>query len=810
MSLELRNTVPSIDKCTHCGNECIHPIKSKNNDHSFCCLGCQSVYDFLAQSGIAADYYQIKSTGPNFGAAEPIGQSSLEFSYIDQSDFKSQYVRVISPEREHMTFYIEGIHCLACLWLLEKIPQLQAGIESAKLDLSNHQLDVMINPLQTSFGAVATLIDQLGHRPHPIKSGHDTHQLQQQAERRMIVRIGLAAFCAGNIMVYNAGLYTGASGTYAQNFAYTTMLLAAPALTYSAWPFYRQAFTALKHREPSLDIPIALGLIVGAIASSIMIFWGQSDNYFDTLSTLVFLVLLSRFTLSKLGQKGLDASEASAFIHSQSYSVKRASDTEFSSRHSNTLKAGDLIKVNAGDVIPVDGVVRSGKSCVHYALLSGEATPLEVHAGTSVSHGGVNIDDKIEIEALKVGKETNLGQMIEELRKSPLRAPRLSKLSKRASKTLIIVVPLLALATITFGALTGELANALARALALLVITCPCALGLSIPLTFSLGLRRAERLGLLIKDEKTLEDITHIKHVAFDKTGTLTEGQLKLTHFTQHAPTLIAVADIIFALERESRHPIGKSLCEALLPQVQRFDLLVEKRQERSGSGVSGVIDGVNYELRPLSLSTPAPQKMLGLYEEELLLASLTLSDRLRPDTQSALESLKAIGLNLHLLSGDQAPIVHAQTKQLPLETKHIHSELLPQDKVKILESLGEVMMVGDGVNDASALQAAQIGVAVKGSSDASIRSADVYCSRQGLTPIVDLLQVSKQTERTLKAIIAFSLFYNAIAITCALAGYITPLWAAVFMPVSSLSSFLLSTSMMRTKKHSQHQELPL
>lgn len=804
MSLELRSDVAVNEKCTHCHNECTHPIRSTDTNHVFCCLGCQSVYDFLADSGIAADYYEIKSTGPTFRAAEPIGRSSLEFSYIDQLDFKSQYARELSDGRERMTFYIEGIHCLACLWLLEKIPQLQHGIESSKLDLSNHQLTVVINSKETSFGTVATLIDQLGHRPHPISTGHDTHQLQQRAERRMLVRIGLAAFCAGNIMVYNAGLYTGASGAYAQNFAYTTMLLAAPALTYSAWPFYRQAFIALKHREASLDIPIALGLIVGALASSLMIVWGQSDNYFDTLTTLVFLVLLSRFTLSKLGQKGLDASEASAFIHTQSYLVKRAEDTEFSSRHSHTLKAGDLIKVNSGDVIPVDGVVKSGQSSVHYALLSGEANPLAVCPGTSVSHGGMNIDDKIEIEAIKVGKDTHLGQMIEELRKAPARAPKLSQLSKRASKTLIVVVPSLAIATVIYGALTGELVSALTRALALLVITCPCALGLSIPLTFSLGLRRAERLGLLIKDEKTLEDITRIKSIAFDKTGTLTEGQLKLTEYTQHAPTHVPVSDIIFALERESRHPIGKSLCEALLKDVKRFDLEVCQRYERSGIGVSGIVDGVNYELRPLSQEVSSPLKMLGLYENELLLASLTLSDRLRPDTRVSLEHLKSLGIGLHLLSGDQASIVSAQTKELPLRAEQIHSELLPQDKVQILESLGEVMMVGDGVNDASALQAARVGVAVKGSSDASIRSADVYCSRQGLAPIVDLLRVSKQTERTLKAIIGFSLFYNAIAITFALAGYVTPLWAAVFMPVSSLSSFLLSTTMMKEKKAQQ------
>ncbi len=785
--------------CTHCGGECIAPIKGGTNE-VFCCLGCQSVYSFLKESGLSDSYYRLVQDGPRFGEAMPAMLPSAQYSYIDQADFLSEYATEAGEGRVRMTFYIEGIHCLACLWLLEKLPDLMQGVKSAKLDLGPSHLNVVIDSEVVSFSQVATLIAKLGHRPHPIKDESEAIELKKREDRATLVRIGLAAFCAGNIMVYNAGLYTGATGTIAHSFGLTTSFLALPALTYCALPFYRSALAALAAKQISIDIPISIGLLFGGLASLYNVVTGNPDNYFDTLTTLVFLVLFSRYALSKLTQKGLDASEINSFIGEGVYQVRRGEDLSFTPRHAQTLRVDDYICVAPGSVIPADAKIISGHTSLHYALLTGETTPIQVGPGSQIERGAINLDDEIIISATKVGSETKIGQMLAELRDLPKSGAQITTLSTRISRVLTFLVPTLALTLFVGFGIGGNWQEGMDRALSLLVITCPCALGLSIPLAFSLGLKKASAHGLLVKDELTLEKIMHLRGIAFDKTGTLTEGKMVLTSVEHLKESEIALADIVFALEKNSLHPIGISLCEALAPEVIDFELQVEARQERPGLGVSGVIFGDHYELSAKGIAQSGKDKKIALIRNDEAIAIFTLSDRLRNGVKEAMTNIAQSGLSLHLLSGDQEEIVREQTKNLPLPLGNIHSELLPGDKVRILTSLGQVMMVGDGVNDAYALKAAFVGVAVKGSADASIRSSDVYSLRPGLAPIAELIKIGLQTSKTVKANIGYSALYNTATISAACLGLISPLAAAIFMPLSSLSSFLLTITMMKNK----------
>lgn len=785
--------------CTHCGGECVAPIKGKNEAEVFCCLGCQSVYEFLKDNGLSDSYYRLLGDGPRFGEAMPAILPSSEYSYIDQSDFLSEYATELEDGKARMTFYIEGIHCLACLWLLEKIPDLLSGVKSAKLDLGPSHLSVVINVSEVSFSEVATLIAKLGHRPHPIKDESEAIELKKREDRATLVRIGLAAFCAGNIMVYNAGIYTGATGLIAQTFGLTTTLLALPAMTYCAYPFYKSALAALRTHQISIDIPISIGLVFGGLASLYNVLTGNPDNYFDTLTTLVFLVLFSRYALSKLTQKGLDASEINSFIGEGIYNVRRGDALSFTPRHAQTLRPADLISVGPGAVIPADAKILSGHTSLHYALLTGETTPILAGPGSEVERGAINLDDEIIIEAQRVGTETKIGQMLAELRDVPKSGAQITTLSASTSRILTFAVPTIAIFLLVGFGLSGQWQDGMNRALSLLVITCPCALGLSIPLAFSLGLKKAQSHGLLVKDELTLEKIMHLRHVAFDKTGTLTEGKMVLSNWEIKREAKLGIANIAFALEKASRHPIGISLCEAMASEVTNFDLKVEEREERPGLGVSGVIGNKRYEISAFTDAKASKDKKLVLTHEGETLALFTLSDRLRKGVKEALSEIASSNLELHLLSGDQDHVVTEQTKDLPLKRDHIHAELLPGDKARILSSLGEVMMVGDGVNDAYALKAAFVGVAVKGSADASIRSCDAYSLRPGLAPIAELIKIGRQTSKTVKANIGYSALYNAVAISAACFGLVSPLAAAIFMPLSSLSSFLLTMTLMKS-----------
>ena len=775
--------------CVHCDEVALTAVFNENDVeklNAFCCYGCLTVYNIIHQKGLET-YYDIKKHSAVFKRRSPVEINSIKFKFLDDPEFLAEYSYFNSFGERTMEFYLEGIHCLACLWLIEKLPEFMDTVVSSKLNLERSVATVVISK-HGNFSQVAKEFTQLGYRPHPLKKNQEAASLKTKEERTSLIRIGVAGAAAGNIRIYAVSLYGGASDQFAQLFNSLTVFFAIPVLTYSAYPFYKNAWNALKNRTLSIDIPISLALIVGGCMGIYNLITGITENYFDSLTTLVFLLLLSRYFLQKIQEKGLSAQDLHYFY--QSESVLKAEDSEtsvFKEIHPKFIKVNDILKIRQGEFIPADGIVLVGISNLNNSLLTGESLPVKVLEGDRVFSGTQNIDHELVIKVDKINDETRLGSILKNVENGWAHRSKIVDLTSKVSKYFTMTVFILASFLFIYLYQRGDTRYALEQAITLLIVTCPCALALATPLTFTRALSKAAEQGIIIKSDEVIERVAKIQNIYLDKTGTITHGKLRITNFKLLKDSLISVKDIIWNLEIKSHHPVGVALKEFVVVEKCR-DYSVIDHLELLGVGVSGIIDGHLYEIN-----------RNGIFEDKYKVASFIVEDTVRADSKVALQNLLNHQLNVKILSGDNSRVVGNIAREINLPLSHAHSELSPEDKNTLIKSNPHSMMVGDGANDAIALSHADVGVAVFGAVDISLRAADVYISTPGLAPVEKLITLSEETMKVIRRNLVLSLSYNSISVTAAFLGLISPLVAAIIMPLSSLT--VLASTVIGTKK---------
>ena len=768
--------------CTHCDEIVLVGHFNREDDaklHPFCCFGCQTVFNTLHRIGLDS-YYEIKKNSEIYKRRSPVDIQGGEFKYIDDSEFLKEF-SYKTDQYLTMEFYLEGIHCLACLWLVEKLPVILNGVVSSKLDIERSVATVVIDQFGL-FSQVAKEFSQLGYRPHPLKNSQDSQSLKIKEERSNLIRIGVAGASAGNIMIYAVSLYAGAADRYAEIFNGLTILFALPVLTYSAYPFYKNAWNALRNKTLSIDIPISLALGIGALMGFYNVFLGIQENYFDSLCTLVFLLLLSRYFLQKIQEKGLSASDLHFFYLNDS--ILKALDYErdvYVEVHPKYIKAGDIIKVMPNEFLAADGKVIKGASKMNQAFLTGESCPVLVDIGDLVFSGTQNLYKPLFIEVSKTGRDTRLGQILKNVENGWSHRSHLIDLASQLSRYFTLVVCLLASGLFLFRLSQGDIQVAFEQGFTLLIVTCPCAFALSIPLTFSRSLSKASKLGIIIKNDRVLEKTSKLKNVFIDKTGTLTHGKLEIVDFIVLDPSSKGIFDVIHALESQSTHPVARALTNYSKLRLN-CSLQVEGFEEILGKGVKGTIDGVEYEV---SKGT--------VIKNGHIIATFRVEDCIREDSKIAVEQLIHRGLTVHLLSGDNGDIVKSTAAQVGILPKYTHFDLSPELKSQEIAKYSNTLMIGDGANDAIVLSEADVGVAVLGAMDISLRAAEVYLTTPGLGPVVLLLTLSKETMKVVRRNLVLSLGYNSLSVIAAFMGLISPVVAAIIMPLSSLT-VLLST----------------
>ncbi len=793
MKLPVHSTLSekSTALCLHCGN----PLSKKPRafrraqDLRFCCAGCESVYHFLTTQGLS-NYYELKKQGW-IRPAKPVEESHSPYTYLEDPAILKLYLS--AEKNPSIEFYLEGIHCIACLWLIEKLPEFAKGVQSAKLHLGNSIVKITLNE-DGSFAEVARLLGELGYKPHPLQKNTEAYALQKKENQRELIRMGIAGACTGNIMLMVVSLYGGASGKFGQLFSILSFVLFLPILFYAALPFYKNAWAALKTRSINIDVPIVLALVLGSVLSTWNLSIPNGHLYFDSLSALIFLLLASRYVLKRIQQNIFKSSQLLHFLTPQFAKRFNPETRTYETVRADLLERGDQIQVLENELFPADGKIEKGKSLVDSSLLTGEALPQKMVEGDEVFAGTRNQSALLIIEVTATRCETRLGKIIKEIESGNLQKAPIIGLADKISKIFVFSILILAMASFVFFAFEN-LGLAFQRALALLIVTCPCALALATPLTLSINLGRAAREGLLLKGAETLERLSNVKKIYLDKTGTLTEGSFEVLQW-QSRDSSPSLKEAVLALEKKSKHPIAQAICrmleeESIAPQTEVLNF-----QEQLGMGVSGNYQGDFYEVKSLPLSVVPNTEFAGLktyigvWKNSQCLAQILLGDSLRADSSMALSQLKKLGLEPYILSGDQETAVLQVAHELKIPRDHCYSRTSPEKKKEIVQG-AESLMVGDGANDALALANAWVGVAVQGSMEVSLRAADVYSSGAGLKPVVRVLKIARENIKVLKRNFVFSILYNLVGATAALLGLINPLIAAVLMPLSSLTVFI-------------------
>lgn len=783
--------------CRHCGLQFSAPSPSIE----FCCTGCEFVSGLIRSEGLD-EYYRLREANPP-DCALPAKVSTESYEFCDDPEF----IKRASSDGLRLTFYLEGLSCSACIWLIEKLPDLCPDAQAVVVNMSASAIDVWRVPGE-SFAAIARTLNRLGYSPHPVLDSENIKELKRKERRRDMVRIGLAGAATGNIMILAVSLYAGAEGAIGSQFRWMSALLAAPVLSYGAWPFYKSAFGALRARSLNIDVPIVAALIAGIVIGLYGLAAGIDTVYFDSLSMLVFLLLSSRFWLKSVQQEHLDTSHLEdELLFGTVVRIPPEGGTEKVSTIS--LKAGDRIEISGDMNIPVDGRVVSGGGFFHIAALTGETDALEVSLGREVEAGSRNLSGHWILEVSRPAAESRLAAILRDTETSARSKPKIVLFADRVSHWFVMLVLGLALGVALFFLKTNP-QEGFTRALALVIVTCPCVFGMAIPLSMSLGIRAAARRGLVIKDADVLERLLSIRHLIFDKTGTLTSGEMRVLSIEiddADRDHLKAVA----MLENGLSHPVARTLLKAVkdLGYTPAEAGATQEVRTLPTGGVSGVVDGRLYSIRPIDsrMERKVEKQIRARYElvmdmaeeEEKRLAVFEIGDELREGAAELVRWAHRKGLRPQVLSGDRRAVVEDCAAKLSLNSSEFIAEATPEAKSQYIKKFGpRAAMVGDGANDAGALASSAVGIAVRGSMDISLKAADVYLMRTDLRVLPELFDIAHGTRKAIVRNLVFSASFNIVSGALAVLGFMTPLFAAVLMP---LSSFIVLISALVTGK---------
>ncbi len=791
-------TAPQLGTpCAHCGLAVPPALLAPDGTASFCCTGCETAYGILQDSGLG-QYYAFRERRE--AAVQSSGHSFEEF---DHPAFAELYVQATSEGRATTDLYLEGVHCASCVWLVERVPLLLPGVVRAELDVRRALARIEWDPARLPLSQVARTLDQLGYTPHPFR-GVARDAMRRREDRAMLSRIGVAGAIAGNVMLPALALYSGQfagmEAAYEGLFRWVSLGLTIPAMLFPGRVFFTGAVAALRTRRLHMDLPIALALGAGFVRGAINTFADSGPIYFDGVTILIFALLTGRF-LQQRGQRA--AADAAELLYSLSPDSARVVTEDGSERTlpAAALLPGMAVRVRAGESFPADGTILDGSTSVNAALLTGESRPVTAAPGDVVHAGTLNVAAPVTVRVDEAGATSRLARLLRQVEESSARRAPVVAMADRMAGIFVAVV--LVLAAVTFALWVGRNEGAAwDNAIALLIVTCPCALALATPLAVTVAVGRAARAGIYIKGGDALEQLSKPGHLVLDKTGTVTEGRTAVVAW--HGDP--AHQALVLALEEGSSHPIADGFRRAW---PDRRAPRAESVAHAVGGGIRGVVEGREVVVgspRFVMAAATGGERYVALLGGEALtpvlvavdgvvVAAAGLGDRIRDGAAEALASLRRRGWRTTLLSGDD-PIVAAEVgAALGFAPEAAIGGATPEEKLARITAWraegGSVVMVGDGVNDAAAIAAAHVGIGVHGGAEACLATADVYLTSPGLAPLVGLMTGAERTMQVIRRNMVWALTYNLVGVVLAMTGTINPLIAAIMMPASSLTVVL-------------------
>ncbi len=791
--------------CFHCGLPLPEQDFSADIDgqpRHFCCFGCQSVCEAIYAAGMEGFYQRT----PEGVLLEPPPPPPEDLGLYDLEEVQAEFVQGNGQERE-IHLLVEGIHCAACVWLIEHSLNKLPGVLSARVNLSAKRLLLRWDNDRIKLSEIISALARVGYSATPFDPEAAEGILKKQT-RDLLFRITFAGFTMMNLLWISIALYAGADeGEYRNLFQWVGFALATPTLFYSGWPFLKGAWTSLRTGHLGMDLPIALGATVTWAYSSWVTFHDLPDHhvYFDTVVNFIFVILIGRHLEGISKRHAVAATQRLLDLQPRVALVLQ--DGEEKTLPIRRVQTGDRVMVKPGAKIPVDGIVLEGESQVDEAMLSGESAPVSKHPGDKVSAGTVNSEGTLVIEVTGTLANTSLGRIIQLVEEAQASKAPIQCTADR-------IVPWFVLATLSLASLTffiwlrQDFELALMAATSVLIITCPCAFGLATPMAIAVASGQGARHGVLVKNGAVLETLSKVDHFVFDKTGTLTMGKMQVKQIITSAMRQDELLKTAAAAERLSEHNIGQAIVD--LAQKENLDyrlLPTDSFTSQSGQGISAKVDG-----HQVLIGNNAWLASNGVEEDAVLIRRareieeqgisaihvaidgkhaglIGIADQLRPDAPALIAALREQGIGLTLLSGDRRRVAEAVAQELG--GMEVIAEVLPEDKdkeVSRLQAQGKtVAMVGDGVNDAPALIRADVGIAIGSGTDVSVESADIVLMSDELEKIHLAVALSRRTLRTIRQNIMISFAYNIIMVPLAMSAMITPLIAAISMPISSL-----------------------
>jgi len=803
------NFVKNEDKCFHCGLIIPRYLKVErvfqNQIRRFCCPACEAVCCAIYDAGLEQYYLRTKR---NNSAPAPIPAGNLE--HYDIEAVQAEYEVDLGRQRK-IQLLIDGIHCAACVWLIERVLKQMPGIIEAKVNLTNKKLFLTWDNHKNKLSDILERISQVGYSAVPYRP-EVADQIIAAGSRNLMLRMAFAGFAMMNLMWISIALYGGGNQSeFRQLFHWSGFVLATGTLLYSGYPFIRNSVLGLRHGYLSMDLPISIGALA-TYAYSVYITISpttQGEVYYDTLVNFLFIILVGRHLEANSKRRALASTQRLVDLQARSATLKQAENSVLVPIQA--VRINDLVIVKPGELVPVDGVVVDGTSHVNESLMSGETRLVPKIRDDCVSAGTLNSENILLVRVTAVLANTALGRIIHRVEEA------------QASKTAIEctadrIVPWFVLATLLLAGFTflwwiqTDIELAIMAATSVLIITCPCAFGLATPMAISAAASTAADHNILIKNGSILEILSKADHVVFDKTGTLTESEMRVEKIVCctgiDSQTLMR---LVASLEIYSSHPLAQTIIHwvksnGIEPLLSDQDN-VPDLETQPGLGIRGSVSNI-----PIVVGSRIwLQNNEVIINEELLDASnslentgavclyvaisgkhvgvISLREKLRDDSFAVVEALRGLGISMSIVSGDRYPIVEYVSNQLG--GLNFAAETLPDEKEKYIQHLRKqghkVIMVGDGINDAAALKRADVGIALSSGTDMSAESADILLLKNQLTMVATAIRLSSRTLHTIRQNIAISISYNIVFVPLAMSAMITPVIAAISMPISSL-----------------------
>jgi len=771
------------DICLHCKKNF---TKNKDSD-LFCCNGCANVYQFLISNDLSKYYEIMNKVGEKPSTAE-------DFSDSHFSIFKNDKLNSIFKFRSNLWgFFIPEVKCAACIWLIEKSIQNISNVSDINVNILDKIVTFSLKENDgSSLENVARSLIQIGYNPLPLPF-LSSKEFRTSYEKERIKDIGISGFAFGNVMIFAAssyfGKYFGINPEINHVFIILSMIISVPATIYAGRSFFINSYNALINKKIHIDTTISFALIVSLIISIYEAYKNSGNVYFDSITGLVFLLLVGRYFHEKSIHKAKELGEA----------IKNILPIEAFS-----INKGDKINVPIGKTFLADGYIIEGETEVNEASLTGEEYPVLKKKSDYVLAGSQNLLNPVTIIAEKTGSETWVSSLENLIL---IAKSKKSKVETQIEKILpyftILIVLISVISFIIWSFISIQ--KALDIFVSILIISCPCALALATPLLMSSALKKLWEKGVIVKNQNSIETIPLVDSILFDKTGTLTCGNLSVLSYDiinkdSEINNIDEILSCFSSLSSFSLHLVSKAISKKFNHFSYKFNF--KEIKEHAGKGIEGYLINSNIHVKIgnsdfIGIDNDESELNYSVYAKyDNIYFKFILTDKIQLGADNLISFLKEKNIETYLLSGDKQASVRSIANKLGINLNYVFSSLLPKNKLEFLEKLQtngkKVMAVGDGVNDAAMLAKAHVSIASHGGTDIALHSADIFLRKSDLNLIKSTFYYCQYVKKTLKILISVSLIYNIIAILFACLGYVDPLFAAIFMPISSLTVYLI------------------